>query len=401
MISKNKARDNFIGPKALFDPLYVPPELLFRETEESSLLSILTDSLQDKFSVNILYQGIEGIGKKSIINKVLGDLINTNDYFHLYKKIQIDCKEKNIEELIISLIVILSKHCDLNFELSSILNSNIPRLWSLLKLMCKKLDNHVIFIFYNSEHLKAKIQKKFLTFGKNSNISVISTVNRVLRPTTIDLLSDYDLKRKLEFFSYDQLVSIFTQRTDLSFSYKIERDLIEIITDLICENYVPVPGKGINILRDLYPSLKNRDSVDYNSLLTICENHFDVLNNQDEFSMLNYLSEETPLAIVFLDNLINHFSSNSSNYYINLEELKELFAISCESLETNENIEEFMNMIIRLKNIGILSPSNKGIDFTYEIVLESELSKNFYFLLLNPIKLKAMVDAVFTHRAIF
>jgi hypothetical protein len=117
--------------------------------------------------------------------------------------------------------------------------------------------------------------------------------------------------------------------------------------------------------------------------------------------MLNYLSEETPLAIVFLDNLINHFSSNSSNYYINLEELKELFDISCESLEANENIEEFMNMIIRLKNIGILSPSNKGIDFTYEIVLESELSKNFYFLLLNPIKLKAMVDAVFTHRAIF
>jgi hypothetical protein len=110
---------------------------------------------------------------------------------------------------------------------------------------------------------------------------VISTVNRVLRSNTIDILSDYDLKRKLEFFSYDQLVSIFTQRTDLSFSYNIERDLIEIITDLIFENYVPVPGKGINILRDLYPSLKNRDPVDYNNLLTVCENHFDFINNQD------------------------------------------------------------------------------------------------------------------------
>jgi len=398
MMSENMAQKGFIGPKALFDLFYIPPKLLFRKEEESSLLSILNDSFKDNFSINILYQGIEGIGKKAIINKVLRDLFNSDQYFQLYKKIPLDCKEKSLEEIIISLISILSKYSNLGCEISTILNSNISKLWSILKLMCKKLDNHVIFIFYNSEFLETKIQKKFLTFGKNSNISIISTVNNVLRQNSLDLISDYDLKRKLDFFSYDQLISIFTQRTDLSFSYQVDKELIELITDLIFENYVPVPGKGINILRDLYPPLKNKHSLDYNTLLKICENHFDSIHNQDEFNLLNYLAEEDLLTVLFLDNLINHFISNTSNYYINLEELKQLYLISCESLEYSNDLQEFIDIITKLKNIGIISPSKKGMDLTYDILLENEFSKNYYFLVLNPIKLKAMLDAIFSHR---
>ncbi|TFF91964.1 MAG: hypothetical protein EU543_05975 [Promethearchaeota archaeon] len=398
MMSENMAQKGFIGPKALFDPFYVPPKLLFRKQEESSLLSILNDSFKDNFSINILYQGIEGIGKKAIINKVFRDLYNSDQYFQLYKKIPLDCKEKSLEEIIISLISILSKYSNLDCEISTILNSNISKLWSILKLMCKKLDNHVIFIFYNSEFLETKIQKKFLMFGKNSNISIISTVNNLLRQNSLDIISDYDLKRKLDFFSYDQLISIFTQRTDLSFSYQVDRELIELITDLIFENYVPVPGKGINMLRDLYPPLKNKHSLDYDTLLKICENHFDSIHNQDEFNLLNYLAEEDLLTVLFLDNLINHFISDTSNYYINLEDLKQLYLISCESLEYNNDLQEFMDIITRLRNIGIISPSKKGINLTCDILLENEFSKNYYFLVLNPIKLKAMLDAIFSHR---
>ena len=80
MISKSNIGNDYIGPRAIFDPDYVPPKILFRKTEVNTLYSILTDSVNDEFPINILYQGIQGIGKKVIINKVLKDLIRDNLY---------------------------------------------------------------------------------------------------------------------------------------------------------------------------------------------------------------------------------------------------------------------------------------------------------------------------------
>jgi len=78
MISKSNIKNEYVGPKAIFDPNFIPPKLLFRKKEENSLYSILNDSITDEFPLNILYQGIQGIGKKVIINKVLKDLIIDN-----------------------------------------------------------------------------------------------------------------------------------------------------------------------------------------------------------------------------------------------------------------------------------------------------------------------------------
>ncbi|GAH54842.1 unnamed protein product, partial [marine sediment metagenome] len=74
---------------------------MYRNREEKSLFSILKDSFSDDFSLSILYQGIQGIGKQVIINKVIRDLSNLNTEF---LNIQIDCREKNLEEIIISLL---------------------------------------------------------------------------------------------------------------------------------------------------------------------------------------------------------------------------------------------------------------------------------------------------------
>ncbi|MCK4780025.1 MAG: hypothetical protein KAT57_07555, partial [Candidatus Lokiarchaeota archaeon] len=64
MIAKSNLNNNYIGTKALFDPNFIPPRLLYRKKEEDSLFSILNDSISDEFCLNILYQGINGIGKK-------------------------------------------------------------------------------------------------------------------------------------------------------------------------------------------------------------------------------------------------------------------------------------------------------------------------------------------------
>jgi Cdc6-like AAA superfamily ATPase len=395
MILKRKDIQEYVGPAALFDPLYIPPKILFRTKEQNSLLSILNDSFSDQYSINILYQGIEGIGKKTIVNKVLKDLFqkknNTNNYF----KINIDCKDKTPEELIFSLITTLILDLDTNVCIDNLINSEISRLWSIFKLICKKIDKSILLIFNNSEYLEPKAQMKFLTFGKESNVTIISTFNKVLRSSALDLISNYDIKRRLNYFTYKQLLAIFQQRALLTFPHQIDKELIYFMTDLILDNYVPVPGPGINILRDLYPTLQKNDSIQYNRMLEICENHFDSIKNVDEFNLLNYIEEENILTKLFLDNLSNYFINKNYTYYISLKDLRELYFISCESLEYDKKLEEFVELISKFIGLGILCPSKKHDSKAQNIILETEFLNNLYFMTINPKKLKIVLDAAF------
>ncbi len=394
MTMKSNLNRIFIGPKALFDPNYIPPHLLYRKNEEKSLFSILNDSVSDKFCLNILYQGVSGIGKKVIVNKVINDLLIQNKDYIKINKVSVDCKEKKLEELIFSLLNELNSFSNLNFDLRSILNSDIHHLWNTFKFICNKVNSHLFFIFNNIEYLEPEIFHKFLQFSKETNITLISTVNKTLRQGKMDLLSEFDFKNRLNFFTYHELYSILKQRVLLSFSHEIDKDLIRYITDLICEQYVPVPGKGIEILRDIYPLLKNNKGFCNFELLEICQEEFDTSQISDEFNIINYLSEEDILTVIFLDNLSNYFISKV-NYYVSLNELQELYELSCESLEFTKSISEFRKIIEEMLNIGLIRPSKRTSckNNTYESF--NNVNCDFFFILLNPKQIKVIIDTIF------
>jgi Cdc6-like AAA superfamily ATPase len=385
---------NFVGPKALFDPNYIPPQILHRKKEQHSLISILTDSISDEFCLNILYQGINGIGKKAVVNKVINDLSIQNKGDVGIQKICIDCKDKDFEELIFSILTDLTNICKYKVNYNSLLNSNLSHLWNVFKLLCRKIDYNLFFIFTNVEYLKPEIFKKFLHIGKESNITSIYTVNKILQPVTFDLISEFDFKKKLNYFTYKELYSILKQRTLLALSNAVDEELIKYITDLVCEQYVPVPGKGIEILRDIYPILKNKQNFKNSELIELCQNHFDQMQIHDEFSMLNYISEEDFLNIIFLDNLSNYFISKM-NYYISLEELEELYHVSCESLEYEKNFDEFHNLIRELSNIGILRPSKKALKAKNSHFFDKTINTDSYFMVISPNQLKTIIDTLF------
>lgn len=381
MIPKAKYFENYIGPKAIFDQEFIPPRILHRQKEERSLFSMIKDSLVDNFSINILYHGIEGIGKKVIINKVIRDLNNLQDNNIDSSKIRINCQEKSLEELIISILSEIDKAHNFTIDYHQILNCNLADLWNLLKLACKKIEFKPIFVFNNIEYLDPKVFRKFLQYGKEANISLISTMNKVLRPSSYELYNKFDMKVNLNYFSYNQLSDILQQRFSLSFLQDVDKELIEYITDLIFEHYVPVPGKGIEILKELYPILKENKSQNF-GLFEIIQNQFDSLSMPDEFSWLSYISEEELLTIIFLDNLSNFFL-NKKNFYINLTELKDLYNISCENLGYRKSREELNNLIQTYQNIGIMSNSKNTIE-------------ERFFMTISPKQLKAIIDTVFT-----
>ena len=394
MIVKSNNNLNYFGPKALFDPNFIPPNLLYRKKEEQALHSILSDSISDNFSLNMLYQGINGIGKKVIINKVISDLLMPTNESNQVNKVMIDCKEKKLEELIFSLLTELKTLQTLDFDIRSLLTSNISHLWNICKLVIKKIENPLFLIVNNMEFMEPQIFNKFLQLGRETHLTLISTVNKILRPGTLDLFSEFDFKKKLNYFTYKELYNILKQRVMLTFSHEIDNELIQYITDLVCEQYVPVPGKGVEILRDLYPLLKNKTNFRNFELLEICQNEFDVFQIADEFSMLSYIAEEDLLNILFLDNLSNYFTSKM-NYYISLKELRELYDLSCENLEYSRSTSEFNKLSRELINVGILKPSKKTNSKNSFYSNNKPINSEFFFLLINPKQLKIIIDTIF------
>ena len=343
MIYEKRINSEFVCPRALFDQSYIPPKILHRKTEEKSLYSILKDSLQDEFQLNILFQGIQGIGKKVIINKVLKDISTFNTKLI---KIQIDCSEKSLEEILVSLITEVGRKKNFNFDYKSFLNTSILDLWNLFKLTCRKVDNDITLVFNNIEHIEPEAFKKFLKYGKENKINLISTGNHVLRSSILENLSEFDFKKKLDYFSFSELNDIIKQRISLAFFNEIDNDVIDLITDLIFEHHVPVPGKGIEILRELYPVLNQKITLKKFEIYDILQNQFDTLQVTDEFSMISYISESDLLNLIFLDNLSNYFLKKA-NLYITIQELRDLYYITCESIDYEKDIEEFKHLIVK------------------------------------------------------
>ena len=395
MIVKTEILNNYAGPKALFDNNFIPPKLLHRDKEEKNLNSLLFDSISDKFCCSVLYQGLQGIGKKVIINKVINDLGSKDQLNSDILKVRIDCKEKDVPEIIFNLIADLSTMCKLELNLSSLLNHKVSELWNAFKLITRKVNNPLILIFNNIEDLKSSIFKKFLKFSKETKTTLISTVNRVNRSNTFDLLNEFDYKKKLEFYSYSELFDILNQRVYLTFKHEIDTELIEYITDLIFEHYVPVPGKGIEIFKELYPLLKNPNYTSHLDYINLIQNQFDLIQVSDEFSLLTYISEEDLLMIIFLDNLANFFL-NHSNYYISNEKLEELYLISCESIEYDIDRNRYYNILHNLRSIGLINVSKKGFNDASSLGTHKISYGSSYYLIINPKQLKAIVDSIFS-----
>lgn len=384
MIRHKINNKNFIGPKALFDPTYIPPRLLYRNKEENSLGSILSDSISDDFSLNILYQGIRGIGKKSLIIKVLNDFFPEINNSYQLKTLNINCKNKTIEEVLFTLLIDINKKFSYNININHFLNSDLSHLWTTFKLAIRKQDNPILILFTNIDDLNEKSFKKILQYGKETRTPILSTANKVLRCSTLDILNEFDLKKKLSYFTYQELKKILKQRVDLAFSSNMDNELIEFLTDLIYEYYVPVPGKGIDILKELYPYLTNRSETTQGEILKISKTQFDSIPSSDEINLFSYISQRDILTLLFLDNLSSHFEYSSS-YYITMEELKELFLLSIESIEYNFKEDRFRNIIKMLQNVGILSLSKKK---------KSRAEK--FFMTIDKEQLKYIIDACFS-----
>lgn len=377
----------YFGPKAIFDPYFIPPELLHRKSEEEMLSTILKDSFLDNFGANILIKGIKGVGKTVLINKAISDLkIKSKDNGKDILKLFVNCEGKNLEEIIISLILNLEKTEEMKLDINFLVNLTIPRLWNILKLACKKCNTFKFLVFHNIEEIEPKIFKKFLRFGKEMKISIISTINKISINPELNFLSEFDVKKRIDLYNPSQLSDIIKQRFALTYPFNIDDSLSNLIVDLVAEYDYLRPGKCIELMREIYPIIKKKNgSITSDHLREQCLLQFDSFS-LDEFEIISYLTEADILIDIFLDNLANYFS-NEYNYYIDLVKLKELYEISCETLEFEKKSSEFNRILQKLLDLEILKES--------KFVRKYPNNIRFFYSIMQTSQLKTMIDVIF------
>jgi len=382
----SQIKPTYFGPKAIFDPYFIPPELLHRKSEEEILSTILKDSFIDDFGANILIKGIKGVGKTVLINKAISDLkINSKDNGKDILKLFVNCEGKNLEEIIISLILNLEKTEEIKLDINFLLNLTIPRLWNILKLACKKFNTFKFLVFHNIEEIEPKIFKKFLRFGKEMKISIISTINRISINPELNFLSEFDVKKRIDLYNPSQLTDIIKQRFTLTYPFNIDNSLSDFMVDLVAEYDYLRPGKCIELMREIYPIIKKNRNITSDHLREQCLLQFDTFS-LDEFEIISYLTEADILIDIFLDNLANYFS-NEFNYYIDLVKLRELYEVSCETLEFEKNSSEFNRILQKLLDLEILKESKFDRKYTN--------NTRFFYSIMQTSQLKTMIDVIF------
>ena len=64
----------YVGARSLFDPNFIPPVFIERKKKSDLLQGVITDAIEDQYSTNINFYGLEGIGKNLLVNNFLQDI---------------------------------------------------------------------------------------------------------------------------------------------------------------------------------------------------------------------------------------------------------------------------------------------------------------------------------------
>ena len=186
LISKSD-KIQYVGARALFDPNFIPPVFIERKKKSELLHGVITDAIEDQYSTNINFYGLEGIGKNLLVNNFLQDISikqvkaslkgkssrNDNNVYIL----RVDCSEKDIEQVFFTILGQLCSIIKLQLNFNEILNLTAVKLWNSLKLIMDRLENPVILFLQKSENISPFYLTKLFKYAKNSNkIQIITTI---------------------------------------------------------------------------------------------------------------------------------------------------------------------------------------------------------------------------------
>lgn len=300
---------------ALFDPGYLPSQLLHRD-EELNTLSKLLPSSDLAPAMNILVHGSFGIGRTTLVR-----------FFGLHK---LDgCRQPLVTFRMKSASEIVSD--TLSALLGSPAPSNaLPELWSCLKRILRKAEAPIVFILDDIDRDSVETYGKYLAICKELGIPSMSTAPRYfqrLLPAATAQHLDYSLE--LQPYSDHQLLDIVADRVRAAFSVPLHPSEVEFVADLICLLDYQRPATAIELLRLLHPVVDKNRSPTADQIRQTCLSsgtlHYDFWSDH-----LAGVTNLDAAGVMLLQAAGEYFLSNSGQLYVSKPCLSSQYQQVCE-----------------------------------------------------------------------
>jgi len=360
----------YVGPRAIFDPNFVPPVFFPQKSQSILLQGIIQDALEDEYPTNVNLYGLKGTGKNLLVNHFLQWYQKTtlteieNDTAPAATDsiciLHVDCTQREMVQIFYSLISQISHFLHLSLQLEDAIVPNTATMWNTLKFLIQKVTGPILLYLHQSENLGTEILSKFFIFAKSTqNLQIITTINTGLQQYSFKQYERMDHKVKMDNFTVQDLRNITSTRSVMAFPHQLESEAIDMIVNYISEFDLQVPGACMNYLKEVYPIIGQHESVSSENLRDISQYYFEGFT-VDALSMADFVINTSLEDRLFLDNIVNYFR-NLDRFFIPFHEIRNAYSMSCEEMGFKFEKTEFYRSFAKISDAQIIRPNALAI----------------------------------------
>lgn len=356
----------YIGARALFDPNFIPPRFIERKKKSEFLRGVILDAIEDEYSTNINLYGLEGIGKNLLVNNFLQNLSveqlrssikgKSNQKNQKIYILRVDLSEKEPEQIFFTILSQLSSIIKLQLNFNELLKSTPIKLWNSLKLIIDRLDYPIILFLQKSENLSAFYLTKLYNYAKKSRkLQIITTINTGMQHYSFKQYEGMDHRIQMGIYDIKELQKITADRSVMAFEKTLESESINLIIDYVSEYDIMVPGACVNLMKELYPIVRQDGNLTPKMLRNTTQYYFDSYN-LDAITFADFVTSSSIEDRLFLEYIVDFFRNNK-HFYIPFGEIKQAYNMTCEELGYEISDQEFFSSLRKITQAQVICPS--------------------------------------------
>jgi hypothetical protein len=396
----------FVGPRALFDPNFIPPVFVPDRTHEHELHHILQDAFDHQYSTNLMLLGLKGNGKNLLLNQWVNNFIHSNTIdpdgngSMLYttclmtpivlnsynaklglptwrsksvnggrkssiKKpaadsglIRIDCSHHDTTQILLDMVLQLAGLLGTKIPKLDIIESDSGKLWSVFKFLHQKLGIPLfVFLQKVEESLHGPLLSKLYHYSKNQGLLyILSGMEMGAHRQLLHPIDGLEHIIHLNSFQVSSLLQVLQDRCQMAFQQTLTSDSIQNLADYIVDFDLHVPGSCINLLKRSSPLIQNQGDLTPEQVRDLSQYHFENFSF-DAYSMAEFITNTTFEDRVFLDFLVNSFNARDT-FYLNFNQIYDAYLMTAEDLGFRPSKAEFLSSLRKITDAQIIRPSH-------------------------------------------
>ncbi|MHA1777676.1 MAG: hypothetical protein DRO88_04875 [Promethearchaeia archaeon] len=377
-------KPGYVGPRAIFNPHYIPPKILVQRKKAELVYGILKDALEDEYSSNLTVYGLQGAGKNLLINLIFQWLSAHDVIVDIGKNSPIiilnDCKDQALGQFLFNILQNLNDKLAHQLDLQESLQWDAITMWNTFKYLVKKSPRSIILYLSQIESMEEGVIAKVLNFAKSlDKLHVVTTINTGNHFYAFNQYSGLDHRILMNSLRSSDLYEITRQRADMAFHPWLEKDAIKLIVDYIIEYGTKVPGSCISMLKHLYPIVEEQGNLTAEDIRKVSQYYFEGVSI-DSLTITDYIMQTRWEERLFLDYLVNYFQ-NSSRFYIPGKEIQRAYQMTAEEMGFTQKSHDMLQMLTNITRSEILLPSHfsqkSGAD---KIWVEDQATLSLHYL---------------------